>query len=213
MNKTLVAYFSCSGVTQKLAKTLASVVGGDIYQIQPAVAYTDADLDWTDTKSRSSIEMKDKNSTLHPGEVRPSVKHKARYQLGYALPRSLSFRTILDFVAVRMEGEPASYGYMFSQQLAYRFQQVPLELSVHYFVFDTDDYASRLTIYERGMLYAFSFPSFHGKGVRSSLYARYDFNRHFTAVVKIYRTHYRHPSVEVPYSTRSGIDCQLRVKF
>ena len=162
---------------------------------------------------RYQYEMKDKNSTLHPGEVRPSVKHKARYQLGYALPRSLSFRTILDFVAVRMEGEPASYGYMFSQQLAYRFQQVPLELSVHYFVFDTDDYASRLTIYERGMLYAFSFPSFHGKGVRSSLYARYDFNRHFTAVVKIYRTHYRHPSVEVPYSTRSGIDCQLRVKF
>ena len=76
MNKTLVAYFSCSGVTQKLAKTLASVVGGDIYQIQPAVAYTDADLDWTDTKSRSSIEMKDKNSRP---KIANSVEHIEQY--------------------------------------------------------------------------------------------------------------------------------------
>ena len=162
---------------------------------------------------RYQYEVKDKNSALHPGKVLPNAKHKARYQLGYALPRSLSFRTTLDFVSVRLQGEPASCGYMLSQQLSYRFQQVPFELSVHYSLFDTDDYASRLTIYERGMLYAFSFPSFHGKGVRASLHARYDFNKHFTAVVKTYRTHYRHPSVEAPYSTRSGIDCQLRVKF
>lgn len=59
MGKTLVAYFSASGVTAKLANTLASVVGGDLYEITPAVPYTSADLNWNDKKSRSSVEMND----------------------------------------------------------------------------------------------------------------------------------------------------------
>jgi flavodoxin len=62
MGKTLVAYFSCSGVTEQLAKTLASVVGGDLYKIEPAIPYTTADLNWRDSNARSSIEMKDKKS-------------------------------------------------------------------------------------------------------------------------------------------------------
>jgi len=62
MSKTLVAYFSCSGVTEKLAQTLASVVGGDLYKIEPAVPYSAADLNWQDQKARSTIEMKDKKS-------------------------------------------------------------------------------------------------------------------------------------------------------
>lgn len=57
--KTLVAFFSASGETQKLAKTLASVVGGTLYHIRPAVEYTPADLDWHDKHSRSSVEMQD----------------------------------------------------------------------------------------------------------------------------------------------------------
>ena len=51
MNKTLVAYFSATGNTAKLAKTLASVVGGDLYEIQPTQPYTSADLDWRDKKA------------------------------------------------------------------------------------------------------------------------------------------------------------------
>lgn len=61
MNKTLVAYFSASGVTAKLAKTLSETIGADLYEIQPAIPYTSADLDWTNKKSRSSIEMEDKS--------------------------------------------------------------------------------------------------------------------------------------------------------
>lgn len=57
--KTLVAFFSASGETQKLAKTLAGAVGGTLYQIRPAVEYTPADLDWHDKYSRSSVEMQD----------------------------------------------------------------------------------------------------------------------------------------------------------
>lgn len=60
--KTLVAYFSASGQTAKLAKTLAGVTGGDLFEIAPETAYTGADLDWMDKKSRSTIEMKDPKS-------------------------------------------------------------------------------------------------------------------------------------------------------
>lgn len=60
--KILVAYFSASGQTAKLAKTLADVTGGDLFEIAPETAYTAADLDWMDKKSRSTIEMKDPES-------------------------------------------------------------------------------------------------------------------------------------------------------
>ena len=62
MSRILVAYFSASGVTGSVAKKLAEAIGADIYEIKPAVKYTSADLNWQDSNSRSSIEMKDKTS-------------------------------------------------------------------------------------------------------------------------------------------------------
>ncbi len=62
MSKTLVAYFSASGTTKRVAEQLAEAVGADIYEIQPAVAYTRADLNWNDKKSRSTVEMNDPSS-------------------------------------------------------------------------------------------------------------------------------------------------------
>lgn len=59
--KDLVAYFSASGVTSKLANNLAKVIGADVFEIKPAVAYTKADLNWMDKNSRSSVEMADKS--------------------------------------------------------------------------------------------------------------------------------------------------------
>ncbi len=62
MSKKLVAYFSASGVTAKLAKNLAAAIGADVFEIIPEVPYTDADLDWRNANSRSSVEMKDSSS-------------------------------------------------------------------------------------------------------------------------------------------------------
>jgi hypothetical protein len=50
-------YFSASGVTEGVAKQLAEVTGGDLHKIQPEQPYTDADLDWRDKQSRSSVEI------------------------------------------------------------------------------------------------------------------------------------------------------------
>ena len=62
MAKKLVAYFSASGVTASVAQKLSQAVGADLYEIKPAVKYTSQDLNWNDSSSRSSIEMRDKSS-------------------------------------------------------------------------------------------------------------------------------------------------------
>ena len=59
MKKALVAYFSASGVTEQVAEKLASAAHADCFRIQPKIAYTKADLDWTNKSSRSSVEMSD----------------------------------------------------------------------------------------------------------------------------------------------------------
>ena len=67
MSKKLVAYFSASGVTAKVAETLAEAIGADIFEIKPEVPYTKADLNWMDKQSRSTLEMNDPAS-------RPAIK-------------------------------------------------------------------------------------------------------------------------------------------
>ena len=59
MSKKLVAYFSASGTTAAAAKALAEAADAGLYEIKPQTPYTRADLDWTDKKSRSSVEMND----------------------------------------------------------------------------------------------------------------------------------------------------------
>lgn len=69
MSKVLVAYFSASGVTASLAKKLAQEIKADLFEIEPEAPYSEADLDWRNQKSRSSLEMKDPSS-------RPAIRSK-----------------------------------------------------------------------------------------------------------------------------------------
>ena len=72
----LVAYFSASGVTKKVAEKLASAAGADLFEIVPKEIYTKADLNWMDKKSRSSVEMNDRN--CRP-EIASSVDDMSKY--------------------------------------------------------------------------------------------------------------------------------------
>lgn len=74
--KTLVAYFSATGTTAEAARKLAGVTGGELFEIAPATPYTDADLDWHDKQSRSSVEMNDPKS-------RPALKGKKANMAAY----------------------------------------------------------------------------------------------------------------------------------
>ena len=74
-NKTLVAYFSASGVTAKAAAFLASAISADLYEIKPATPYAVKDLNWQDQRSRSSLEMKDPSARpeLAAGKFDPAA--------------------------------------------------------------------------------------------------------------------------------------------
>lgn len=76
--KVLVAYFSATGVTKGVAKQLAEVTGGTLHEIRPEQPYTDADLDWRDKQSRSSVEMQDKKS-------RPAIIGKIQNMQDYSV--------------------------------------------------------------------------------------------------------------------------------
>lgn len=76
MSKKLVAYFSASGSTRKLANMLAEIINADTYEIKPATLYTGKDLNWNDQRSRSSVEMADINS-------RPELADKAAQIANY----------------------------------------------------------------------------------------------------------------------------------
>ena len=74
--KVLVAYFSATGTTEDVAEKIAAVTGGELHEIAPEQAYTDADLDWNNRQSRSSVEMNDPKS-------RPALKEKKANMANY----------------------------------------------------------------------------------------------------------------------------------
>ena len=75
-DKVLVAVFSASGVTKRVGEEIARVSGGDFFEIEPAVKYTTADLNWNNRKSRSTVEMND-------ASVRPEIASKVADMASY----------------------------------------------------------------------------------------------------------------------------------
>ena len=85
MSKTLVAYFSASGVTKSVAVNLAKATDGALYEIRPEIPYTNADLNWMDKKSRSTIEMKDKSSRPKLADHEADIESYDRIFLGFPI--------------------------------------------------------------------------------------------------------------------------------
>ena len=85
MSKTLVAFFSASGVTRQVAQKLAAAAQADLYEIKPAIPYTQADLNWRDKSSRSSVEMK--NLAIRPqlADTDAKIEQYDRILLGYPI--------------------------------------------------------------------------------------------------------------------------------
>lgn len=104
--KVLVAYFSCTGNTEKVAKKIAAATKADIYVIQPKIAYTAEDINWHNKQSRSTVEMKDH-------KARPQLANKnakiAKYDvvfLGYPIWWNTCPRIINTFIeSYKWEGK------------------------------------------------------------------------------------------------------------
>ena len=85
MSKKLVAYFSASGTTKKVAERLSKAAGADLFEIMPAVPYTSADLNWMDKKSRSSVEMNDPDSRPEIAETMPNMADYDTVFIGFPI--------------------------------------------------------------------------------------------------------------------------------
>lgn len=97
-NNNLVAYFSCTGTTEEVAKIIAEEDGATLYRIEPEQPYTSADLDWNDRKSRSTVEMNDSSS--RPA-IKATLKNAADYDtiyIGYPIWWDQAPRVINSFI-------------------------------------------------------------------------------------------------------------------
>lgn len=97
-NKVLVAYFSATGTTESVAKKISECTDGDLVRIRPEQAYTRADLDWNNPKSRSSVEMND--SAARP-PIMPTGIDADKYDvvfIGYPIWWDLAPRVVDSFI-------------------------------------------------------------------------------------------------------------------
>ena len=166
---------------------------------------------------------KDLSSAALPNEDRydvvPYRTQRARLQLLYTpLPERLSLKTLLQGTIVGHKAHSQSLGYLLGQTADWRLQALPLQLNLSLFYFNTDDYASRLYAYEKGLLYSFSMPAFDGQGMRTALSLRFDGGKRWMLICKYGRTHYFDRTKissdlqQINSRYRDDISLQLRLK-
>ncbi len=120
----------------------------------------------------------------------PYIQQRLKYQLNYSPTDAWVLKTTVDYVNAHYRRQSSSQGVMVSQGVGYSFRKCPLRLDAGIAWFCTDDYISRISMYEKGLLYSFSFPSFYGRGMRHYLLARYEWNNHLVLQAKYALTHY-----------------------
>ena len=170
---------------------------------------------------RYRYKNKQKDFTPEDGEkiVLPYVQQKWRYQLNYTPMDELMLKTTVDIVHNGYREQEASQGILIGQSAGYKFQKLPLQLDAGFAWFQTDDYASRISMYEKGLLYSLNIPSFYGKGERYTFNARYELNKHLILQAKYALTHYRDREVissgleQIEGNMKSDLYLQLRLKF
>lgn len=170
---------------------------------------------------RYRFKNKEKNYTNEEKikSVRPLYHHKIRYQLTYTPWKNINLRSTVDYNQINPQGVPASRGFQFIQTAAYTFSGLPLRIELHGAYFHTDDYSSRVFSYEKSLLYTFYIPSFYGRGIRTSMFLRYDITKNWMCIVKFGSTIY-HDRQEIGSgldlirgNKKSDLQMQLRITF
>ena len=149
----------------------------------------------------------------------PYIQQKWKYQLSYSPVDELMLKTMVDVVHNAYQRQEPSQGILVGQSVGYKFRKLPLQLDLSAAWFQTDDYASRISLYEKGLLYSFNFPSFYGKGERLALHGRYEWKNRIILQAKYALTHYRDREVissdldQIDGNVKSDLYLQLRLKF
>lgn len=164
--------------------------------------------------------QKDRDVAGTKGKViLPTSHHRLRYRLSYLPLSSLLLRTMADYNLFHSEGESVRRGYQLTQMASYQLPWIPLKTELQGSYFSTDDYDSRVYIYEKGMLNSFYTPSFQGQGIRLAVHLRYDVNEHWMAIAKFGETVYcdrdeiGSGNDLIRGNKKADVQMQLRFKF
>lgn len=165
------------------------------------------------------FKRRERDVTGTGGEVTlPTFHHRARFRLSYA-PGAWRFQTTADYNMFSQQQLSSSQGWHLTQSVACVLPALPLRLSLQGSYFDTDDYDSRVFIYEKGLLYTFYSPSFSGNGCRCSLHLRYDLGETLMLLAKLGHTVYwdrdeiGSGNDLIRGRTKTDLQLQLRLKF
>ena len=170
-------------------------------------------------KYRYKNKYKDFTNSNEEKSTIPYIQQKWKYQLNYSPMNHLSLKTTVNYVRNAYQSQNPSQGILIDQQVGYKLDKIPLRLDAHIAWFHTDDYVSRISIYEKGLLYTFSIPSFYGKGERYAVNVHYEWNEHVIFQIKYAMTHYRDRKVigsgleQINGIRKSDLYMQLRWKF
>ena len=151
--------------------------------------------------------------------VLPDEQHRLRYQMIYKPFAALSSRTSIDFSFFNEEQGRESRGWMVSQSIGWKPPQIPLQADIYFAWFNTDDYFSRISAYEKNLLYVFNSPMFYDRGTRLSTVVRYFLTKKLSVSAKIGWTHY--PDREsigsnletIEGNNRTDMDLMIHWKF
>lgn len=162
---------------------------------------------------RYRMKMKETDNS-NGNELIKQHNHRGRIAAGYT-NNTWSLKTQADFSYCNDTAN--SFGYMLSENAAWKWRWFYARASVGYF--NTDDYASRVYTYEPGMLYSFYFHSFYGHGMRSTLNIRATIGNNLVAIAKLGSTHYFDRSTissglqQINSSTQTDLELQVKWKF
>ena len=149
----------------------------------------------------------------------PYIQQKGRYQLNYSPINELMLKTTVDVVYNTFQQEKASKGILVGESIGYKFKKLPVQLDASMAWFHTDDYASRISMYEKSLLYTFHVPSFYGKGERYALNVRYTWKDMLVLQAKYAYTHYRDRETigsgleQINGNRKNDLYFQIRLKF
>lgn len=163
---------------------------------------------------------KERDVTATKGEVTlPTYQHRLRYRLSYLPLPSLLLRTSADYNRFFQQGKEASQGYQLTQMVSWQLPWLPLKAELQGSYFCTDDYDSRVYVYEKGLLYSFYTPSFQGEGVRLAVHLRCDVGKHWMLITKLGETVYfdrdeiGSGNDLIRGNKKADVQMQLRLKF
>ncbi|UCG27548.1 MAG: helix-hairpin-helix domain-containing protein [Bacteroidales bacterium] len=144
---------------------------------------------------------------------------KIRYNLSYWVSKNLRLVSRFELSRFKKGLHPVRKGYLIYQDLLFRPSDIPLSVSFRYCMFDTDSYDARIYTYEHDLLYAFSIPAFHSRGIRSYLLVKYSPLEYLDLWFRLAQTYYSDKETigtglnEINGNKKTGLKVQMQLKF